>query len=85
MNKLIAIVCMTLLVPLVALGQSETKQEVKIVSSYEGKWNGKIVKVCIGDQFYLVGLQSYGPGAITPALREGKPEQCNPEQSDKDE
>lgn len=36
-----------------------------------------VSKVCIGDQFYLITHQ-YGAGSgITPALRDGKPEQCD--------
>lgn len=67
-----------LLLPLYTSAQPDTKQKINVDSVYEGSWNGRIVKVCIGDQFYLVGVQSYGPSAITPALRDGKPEQCEP-------
>lgn len=75
-KKLMAMVGLVLLVPLVASAQPETKQQVKPITIYEWSWNGRFAKVCIGDQFYLVGVNSYGPSAITPALREGKPEQC---------
>lgn len=76
MKKMIALVSPALLAPLLASAAPAEKETIKEVSRYEGSWNGWIDKVCIGDQLYLVAFQAYGPSAITPALREGKPEQC---------
>lgn len=77
-QKVLALAGSLVVAPLLAAPEPVKTQKVEEITVYKGQWNGWITKVCIGDQFYLVGVQAYGPSAITPALRDGKPEQCDP-------
>ena len=77
-QKVLALVGSLVVAALLAAAEPVKTQKVEEITVYKGQWNGWITKVCIGDQFYLVGVHAYGPSAITPALRDGKPEQCDP-------
>lgn len=77
-QKALALVGLLVMTPLLAVAEPVKSQKVEEIAVYKGQWNGWITKVCIGDQLYLVGVQVYGPSAITPALRDGKPERCDP-------
>ncbi|NCT81376.1 hypothetical protein GXB82_21625 [Pseudomonas stutzeri] len=77
-QMVLALVGSVVVAPLLAAPEPVQTQKVEEITVYKGQWNGWITKVCIGDQFYLVGVQAYGPSAITPALRDGQPEQCDP-------
>lgn len=79
MNRLKSIFILTLMVaPFTTSAQAEPQKDVKPLESYVVDRNVFVTKVCIGDQYYLITRQSNGASGITPALRNGKPEQCDP-------
>jgi hypothetical protein len=78
MNRLKSILISTLLVaPFTTGAQAEPREDIKPAVSYVVDLNITVTKVCIGDQYYLITRQSNGASGITPALRKGKPEQCD--------
>jgi hypothetical protein len=79
MNRMKSILLLSLLVAqFTASAQAEgPEQSVEPVVTYIVDSNVAVTKACIGDQFYLITRQSNGASGITPALREGKPEQCD--------
>lgn len=68
-------------VPKGETNQAQPEQKPYLVGEYfiEGKSLHGVAmqKICAGDQLYWITLQSNGPSAMTPALRDGKPETCS--------
>ncbi|MNF13866.1 hypothetical protein D3C80_2158620 [compost metagenome] len=65
-----------MLLPVAASADSAPIYIDKISATYTIRPNIYITKVCIGTQFYLITTTAGQASGITPALANGKPEQC---------